>query len=65
MMPREITDAEEFVRLSEIALACRVKRLEEIVKLKLRTQSMLYTMKLDPQQAEDVLKRIKCEMQEV
>ena len=64
-MPREITDTEEFVRLSEAALACRVKRLEDIVKLKLRTPSMLYTIKLEAPQAEDVLKRIKCEVQEV
>ena len=64
-MPREITDIEEFVRLSEMALACRVKRLEDVVKLKLRTPSLLYTIKLGAPQAEEVLKRIKCEVQEV
>jgi DNA-binding Lrp family transcriptional regulator len=64
-MPKEITDIEEFVRLSEMALACRVKRLEDVVKLKLRTPSLLYTIKLEAPQAEEVLKRIKCEVQEV
>jgi DNA-binding Lrp family transcriptional regulator len=64
-MPREITDIEEFVRLSEMALACRVKRLEDVVKLKLRTPSLLYTIRLEAPQAEEVLKRIKCEIQEV
>lgn len=65
VMPTEIFDAEEFVKLSEVALACRVKRLKDLVKLKLRTPSMLYTIKLQAPQAEEALKRIKCEIQEV
>lgn len=65
MMPTEIYDVEEFVKLSETALACRVKRLKDLVKLKLRTPRMLYTIKLEAPKAEDVLKRIKCEVQEV
>lgn len=64
-MPTEIFDIEEFVRLSEAALGCRVKRLKDIVKLKLRTPRMLYTIKLDSTKAEEVLKRIKCEVHEV
>jgi len=64
-MPAEISDVEEFVRLSELALDCRVKRLKEAVKLKLRTPNKLYTIRLQTPQAEEVLKRIKCEIQEV
>jgi len=64
-MPTEIHDVEEFVKLSEIALACRVKRLKDLVKLKLRTPRMLYTIKLEAAKAEEVLRRIKCEVREV
>ncbi len=64
-MPREVFDVEEFVKLSEMALACRVKRLKDLVKLKLRTPSSLYTIKLEAPQAEEVLKRIKCQVEEV
>ena len=64
-MPAEVFDVEEFVKISELAATCRVKRLKDIVKLKLRTPSMLYTIKLQPPQAEEALKRIRCEIQEV
>jgi len=61
-MPAEVSDIEEFVRISERAEECRVKRREDVVKLKLRTPRKLYTTKLDGNQAADVLKRIKCEV---
>lgn len=64
-MPREVFDVEEFVKLSETALACRVKRLKDLVKLKLRTPRTLYTIRLEAPEAEEVLKRVKCEVQEV
>jgi len=64
-LPVELFDSEEFVRLSELATECRVKRLQEIVKLKLRTPSRLYTIKLDAGKADEVLKRLKCEVVEV
>ena len=64
-MPAEIFDVEEFVKLSENAVACRVKRLRDIVKLKLRTPSKLYTIRLEPLEAEAALKQIRCEIQEV
>ena len=63
-MPAQISDVEEFVRISERAEECRVKRLEDIVKLKLRTPSRLYTMKLNAEEAAEVLKRLKCEVVE-
>lgn len=64
-MPAESLDLEEFIRLSELAMECRVKRLKEIVKLKLRTPSTLYTIKLDAGRAEEIIKRLKCEVVEV
>jgi len=63
-MPAEIADVEEFVRISERAEECRVKRLEDVVKLKLRTPNRLYTIKLDAEKAAEVLKQLKCEVVE-
>ena len=61
-LPREINDAEEFVKISERATECRVKRLQDIVRLKLRTARHLYTIKVDPQKAAEMLKQIRCEV---
>ncbi len=61
-MPTEISDTEEFLRISERARECRVKRLKDVVKLKLRTSGQLYTMRVDPDKAAEVLKQIKCEV---
>lgn len=63
-MPTQTSDIEEFVRISERAEECRVKRLEDVVKLKLRTPSRLYTIKLNAEEAAEVLKRLKCEVVE-
>jgi large subunit ribosomal protein L38e len=64
-MPAEITNADKFVDISEGALECRVKRSKDVVKLKLRTPSRLYTYKVKVDRADDVLKRLKCEIVEV
>jgi len=64
-MPTEIKDVEEFVNLSEKAEYCAVKRLKDIVKLKLRTPRMLYTMKITHSRTEDVLKKLRCEIREI
>lgn len=61
-MPKELTDEKEFVTISERAVECRVKRLQDIVKLKLRTQRQLYTLKVEPTKAAELLKQIKCEV---
>lgn len=63
-MPSQISDVEEFVRISERAEECRVKRLEDAVKLKLRTPSKLYTIRLNAEEAAEVVKRLKCEVVE-
>ena len=64
-MPSEITSTDQFVSLSEGALECRVKRSKDLVKLKLRTPRRLYTLKVKVERADDVLRRMKCEIVEV
>lgn len=64
-MPREIFDEEKFLELSEYAIHCRVKRLKEIVKLKLRTKKILYTYKTNPENAERLLRNISCDIIEL
>jgi hypothetical protein len=64
-MPSEITNTDQFVSLSEGALECRVKRAKDLVKLKLRTPHQLYTHKVKVERADDVIKRLKCEIVEV
>jgi len=61
-MPSEIADTEQFVKISERATECRVKRLKNVVKLKLRTSKQLYTIRLDPEKAAEILKQVKCEV---
>ncbi|MBS7658972.1 MAG: hypothetical protein QXL69_06275 [Candidatus Bathyarchaeia archaeon] len=64
-MPAEIFNLEEFIKLSEAASECRVKKTKGIVKLKLRTKKKLYTIKLKENEAEEALKKIKCPIVEV
>ena len=64
-MPTEIFDTDEFVGLSEKAEYCAVKRQEEVVKLKLRTPRVLYTLKVEPTKAEEIFKKLKCEIREL
>lgn len=64
-MPSEIFDTEKFVEISERAEYCAVKRLKDAVKLKLRTSRRLYTLKVDPSKAEEVIKKLRCEIREV
>ncbi len=64
-MPSEILDAEKFVAMSANAKYCAVKKLKETVKLKLRTPSKLYTLKVEPLKADELIKKLKCEIQEL
>jgi len=64
-VPAEIVDADRFVAISERADYCAVKRLKEVVKLKLRTASKLYTLKVEPLKAEEIIKKLQCEIREV
>ena len=63
-MPSEITDVEKFVAMSAKAKQCHVKRLKDTVKLKLRTPSQLYTLKIEPLKAEEIIKKLQCEIKE-
>ena len=64
-MPAEVTNVEKFIQLSEHAAYCAVKRLPRTVKLKLRTPRLLYTMKTDPTKAEEIIKKLSCEIREI
>ena len=64
-MPKEIKDVDRFIELSNNASECRVKRVKDTVKLKIRTSKYLYTLKLEPDTAEETIKKIKCQVIEV
>ncbi len=64
-MPVEIFDKEKFIELSHKASECRIKRNPGNTKLKLRTPKKLYTIKLDPGEAEELLSRIDCPKKEI
>lgn len=61
-MPRQITDVARFLEMTENATECRVKRGTDQVKLKLRTGKYLYTLIVEPQQAETILQQVKCQV---
>ncbi len=63
-MPSEITDVDKFVAMSAKAKGCQVKRLKDGVKLKLRTPSQLYTLKIETLRADEIIKRLQCKIQE-
>jgi hypothetical protein len=64
-MPKEIFDKTEFIALSEQAEECRIKRLDNSVKLKLRKNRYLYTIKLNTQEADELLRELRCDTREI
>ncbi len=64
-MPAEIESTEQFIELSDRATYCAIKRLPKTVKLKLRTPTLLYTLKTDPMKAEEIIKKLRCEIREI
>jgi len=64
-MPEEVFDVDKFVEISERAEYCNIKRLKRMVKLKLRTSRKLFTLKVDPTKAEEVVKKLRCEIREI
>jgi ferritin-like protein len=56
---------DKFIEISGRAEYCAVKRLKEIVKLKLRTSKRLYTLKVEPAKAEEIIKKLQCEIREI
>jgi ferritin-like protein len=63
-MPTEITDVDKFVTMSAKAKECQVKRLKDTVKLKLRTPSQLYTLKIESLRADEIIKKLQCTIKE-
>jgi len=61
-MPQELFDSEKFVELSNIAEYCTLKRLDKIVKMKLRTPRTLFTLKLLTTNAEEIIKKLRCDV---
>ena len=61
-MPVEVSSLEDFVRVTERALECRVKKARRggVVKVKARTRRYLYTYKTSEDKLEEVLSRVKC-----
>jgi len=59
-LPHEILDQSKFLELAAGATECKIKRLKQSVKLKLRTKKTLYTIKLLPNEAEALLAKINC-----
>jgi len=64
-MPEEVFDVDKFVEISERADYCDIKRLKRMVKLKLRTPRKLFTLKVEPTKAEEVVKKLRCEIREI
>jgi hypothetical protein len=64
-VPSEILDPDNFVSFSERAEYCAVKRMKDSVKLKLRTPGNLYTLKVEPMKAEEIIKKLQCEIREI
>jgi ferritin-like protein len=64
-MPSEIFDVDKFIEMSADAKYCQVKRNKENVKLKLRTPSRLYTLKVEPINSDEIIKKLKCEITEI
>ncbi len=63
-MPSEITDVDKFVSMSANSKECQVKRLKDGVKLKLRTPSQLYTLKIETVRADEIIKKLQCTIKE-
>ena len=64
-MPEEVFDPDKFIEISERAEYCDIKRLKRMVKLKLRTPRKLFTLKVNPTKAEEVVKKLRCEIREI
>jgi ferritin-like protein len=64
-VPLEIHDSERFIEISSNADYCAVKKLQGVVKLKLRTAHKLYTLKIEPLKAEEIIKKLQCEIREI
>lgn len=64
-MPVEVFDKEKFIELSGKATECKIKKNEDNTKLKLRTPRYMYTIKLDPAEADELAGKLSCPTTEI
>jgi large subunit ribosomal protein L38e len=64
-MPVEIFDQEKFIELSDSATECKIKKNKDNTKLKLRTTKYLYTIKLDPASADELVSKLSCPITDI
>jgi large subunit ribosomal protein L38e len=64
-LPVEVFDKEKFIELSEKASECTIKKNKDNTKLKLRTSKYLYTIKLDPSEADELAGKLSCPTTEI
>lgn len=57
-MPKQIFDKEEFLKLADNAIECRIVRRKDKVKIKLRRVRMLYTYVADSNEADEIISKI-------
>jgi len=64
-MPKQIFSDKDFKSLIGKAIECRVSRIDDKVKLKLRTPKMLYVFVTSKEEADSLLKDIKVQVREI
>lgn len=64
-IPKEIKNENKLIELAKDASECKVIRIGDTVKIKLRTNKYLYTYKTNPESADNILKRISCPISEL
>jgi len=64
-MPKQIFNAEKFKSLSKGAIECRVVKKGSKVKLKLRTEKMLYVFITSKEEADRLLNELKVEVKKI
>ena len=62
-MPKEILNIEDLGPIIERAIECRTKRVGDLVKLKFRTKTTLYTIKVTPEEASQIESEISSRME--
>ncbi len=58
-MPKEVYDKNEFIKIATRASEIRIKKNDDVVKVKARTKTYLYTIKVKPEEVDDLINKIK------
>jgi len=58
-MPKEILNIDEIDEILKRTTEIRIKRHEDVIKVKFRTKRYLYTIKLSPKEFEEILPRLR------